>query len=473
MKSSLRSARDGLARHRRVATLLDWLGLGCLALGETIGGFLWPGRLFLWFSPMFWAGFAVLAIRHTVWPRPSLPGVLADKARMAWRREDVRRSWAVALASRMGVLLVGLVFVFSVGYTLRPLQFRVTRNEVANLPARFDAGWYLGIARRGYHWEERLRGHRQNIAFFPAYPALMRVGGDVVTVAAKATRDPDLFGGGNARVLWGGALASMLCFGWALLQVFRLVQLEDPGGATSLRAIGLLAAYPFSLFFSAAYSESLFLLLAASTVLAWYGGRLRDAGLCGLLAGLTRSNGWTLSAGLLVGLIAEHRSRERVLPRALVAMCPVAGAMLFSAYVWHLTGNPIEWARAQEGWGGSASVAFLTRRLLAMRTDGFLGYVLGSPVDAITGVAVVWALGMSAVLAARRQWLYAAFSVCYLAPAIAIDLPASGRMTSVLFPAFIATATLVRGRPCVVLAALFAIGQACLAGRFFLWQPPY
>lgn len=245
-----------------------------------------------------------------------------------------------------------------------------------------------------------------------------------------------------------------------------------PWGATSLRAIGLLAAYPFSLFFSAPYSESLFLLLAASTVLAWYDGRLRDAGLCGLLAGLTRSNGWTLSAGLLVGLIAERRSRERVLPRAVVAMCPAAGAMLVSAYVWHLTGNPLEWVRAQEGWGG-ASVAFLTRRLLAMQTDGFLGYVLGNPVDAITGVAVVWVLGMSAVLAARRQWLYAAFSVCYLAPAIVIDLPASGRMTSVLFPAFIATATVVRGRPFVVLAVLFAVGQAFLAGRFFLWQPPY
>jgi hypothetical protein len=52
-----------------------------------------------------------------------------------------RWCWTIALVSRLTVLVVGLAAVHLVGYELAPLQFRVSRDEVANLPARFDAGW--------------------------------------------------------------------------------------------------------------------------------------------------------------------------------------------------------------------------------------------------------------------------------------------------------------------------------------------
>ena len=40
--------------------------------------------------------------------------------------------------------------------------------------ARYDAGWYYGIAARGYAFVE---GGRSNLAFFPLYPKLMGIGG--------------------------------------------------------------------------------------------------------------------------------------------------------------------------------------------------------------------------------------------------------------------------------------------------------
>src|SRR5512134_1183595 len=40
--------------------------------------------------------------------------------------------------------------------------------------ARYDSGWYYGIASQGYTYVE---GGRSNLAFFPLYPTLMGWGG--------------------------------------------------------------------------------------------------------------------------------------------------------------------------------------------------------------------------------------------------------------------------------------------------------
>ena len=40
--------------------------------------------------------------------------------------------------------------------------------------ARWDAGWYHGIAANGYAYVE---GGRSNLAFFPVYPKLMGLAG--------------------------------------------------------------------------------------------------------------------------------------------------------------------------------------------------------------------------------------------------------------------------------------------------------
>jgi hypothetical protein len=303
----------------------------------------------------------------------------------------------------------------------------------------------------------------------------MHVGGDLVTIPAKLVRDPALFGGGNSRVLWGGVLVSLVCFALALQRVWALGVLETGDPATASRAIVLLASYPFALFFGQAYSESVFLLVFASTVLEWRRGELRRAAAWGVVTGLTRSNGWTLSAALLADVLLSRRENRQPAARWIAALSPLAGAALFSMYVYSLTGDPFEWAAAQQGWGRHMDpVAFAARPLHGMSELGLAAYVASRPVEALTLVCTCLLLAGALVNMWRRQWLYAALIVCYLAPAIAIDLPATGRLTSVLFPFFITLAVFVR-RPAafLALAAVFATGQAYLAARFFLWQSPF
>ena len=460
------------------ARVLDGCTVACLLLGETLGGWvLPPSWTILWFSPLLVAGLAAALLRHAFWPRPSLLSRVVA-ALQAFLSGPAGAASRAALLSRVLVLAVGAYAVLAIGYSPHPAHVRVSTNVLLDLPARHDAGWYLAIARHGYgrlYLVEAMSTREQRaIAFFPVYPALMRVGGDLVTIPAKVLRDPQLFGGGDARVLWGGVFVSIVCFVLAVRRVRAIALLDTADPAIAWRAVLLLCAYPFALFFSVPYSESAFLLALSSAVLAWRQAVPVRAAAWGLITGLTRSNGWTLSLALLFELVVRLPRERPPAWRWGVALCPAGGAALFSLYVHRLTGSALEWAHVQEAWGRRVEpLAFITRRWQAVQELGLAEYVGREPVDAVTLVCTGLVLGTAAIAAWERRWLAAALIGCYLAPALLIDLPATGRMTAVLFPVFIVLATHLGRTSTVVLAVIFGAGQAYLAARFFLWMTPY
>jgi hypothetical protein len=274
-------------------------------------------------------------------------------------------------------------------------------------------------------------------------------------------------------VLWGGVFASLICFALALSRVRRLAAMEV-GAAAADRACILLAAYPFALFFSVPYSESLALLALVSLVLAWKEADGRGVW-WGVLFGLTRSNGWCVAVALAADRLFDRRRPARP-PRAawlMVASAPV-GAALYSLYMFHLTGNALQWAAAQHAWGAKLQpLQFFVRRWNTLMALGWRGYVRSDPADLISFVAAVGMFAACVWLLARREWLYGMLILAYLAPAVAIDLPATGRMTALLFPAFIVLAEKLDGYRFVLLTMLFGAGEWWLATRFFTWRTPY
>src|SRR5204863_1511441 len=110
-------------------------------------------------------------------------------------------------------------------------------------------------------------------------------------------------------LLWGGVIVSLITFAWAALYLWRLARDtigEDRAGA----AVALLAAYPFALFFSVPYTESLFLLGAVATIYHFRRGELARAAAWGLLVGLTRPNGCFLSIVLALLIFEKVRLSE-------------------------------------------------------------------------------------------------------------------------------------------------------------------
>ncbi len=348
----------------------------------------------------------LLGIRHWFVRTPAIWTRLANWAVRIWHSPTtavVAPAWA---ASRFAVLLVGYLAVVFIGFpgTGAP-PFRISRNELVNLPMRWDAGWYLGLAMDGYHFRSG-SGRQENVAFFPAYPMLTRVGAALLGAHGGAANSTD---GLNVveftyhqhrRIALAGMIVSLGAFAWALVYLFRLARemLDDDAAAG---AVAFCCAYPFSLFYSAFYTESLFLLTLVGT---FYHFRRREwlpAAAWGLMLGLTRPNGCLISVPLALMALqqsleggkanvwwrrgafgrptsgpcrASRTAREeparrcaarqaaldagparfsmaRFIPAILVASMPGIGMLMFSAYLYSVSGNAFAWLEAHQAWG--------------------------------------------------------------------------------------------------------------------------
>lgn len=151
---------------------------------------------------------------------------------------------------------------------------------------RFDTQHYLRIARDGY-------ASAADSVFPPLYPLLVRAGGAL------------LGGGAAARLAAALLIANAAALGLLLL-LYRVVTAEL-GEAHAARTLLYLALFPTGFFLFAAYTESLFLLLALGSFWAGRRGRFWLAGALGFLAAATRLTGWVLAIPLAYEWLRRHR----------------------------------------------------------------------------------------------------------------------------------------------------------------------
>jgi hypothetical protein len=375
-----------------------------------------------------------------------------------------------AIGTRAAVLFGGYMAVNTIGLAPTSVGFTLSAQPLLNLPARFDAGWYGGIALEGYSFEGRF-DKQQNIAFFPAFPFLQRFAGyPLGAFAPRVPRDTRL-----ARLLWAGVLISFVAFGWAAVYLWRLAR-DTIGEAGAPAAVALLAAYPFAVFFSAPYTESLFLLGSVGAIYHFRRGELGPAAAWGLLVGLTRPNGCFLSAVLAV-LLAESlwkRSADHPLPTSqLSASMPGVGMLAYSVYVKQLTGDFFGWARLHEAWGRSyTGLAPMERAYGWLVDEGLLTVMQNVPYDTLNSVGLIFALAMLWPVTRRLGPAYGLFIVINVVPPmLAGGVLSMGRVTATLFPLFLALAAMVPPRAIPPLVTTFAILQGLAAALFFTWRP--
>jgi len=379
---------------------------------------------------------------------------------------SLRAVLPIFLVTRVGVLAIGYFSLVAFGWARGQPPIRVSENELINLPYRYDAGWYLSIARNGYRWDPAVRG-QQSIAFFPGFPLTVR--------AVSAMTRLRLFPAAMI-VTFAAALGSFL-------YLYRLAR-EDVGEDEAFAAVLLLATYPFAVFFSAPYSESLCLLAALG---AWYHARRDDplrCGAWGVLCGLTRPNGGLLALPLAVMALPFARDDRcghgasfvrRTGSRLLAAVMPAVGTTVFSGFLWRLTGSPWAWVTAAQAWG--RQYAPLTHTAIEWwRAPLFFNGDVGATamVDYATGWIVIGLL-CAAVPVGRRFGLPAALlmMVWLIPPLLAGGLLSMGRVTSTLFPVFIWLGACVPPRHRPLWAATFAAGQTLVAAMFFTWRPVF
>ena len=215
---------------------------------------------------------------------PVAPRVCADVERAA----AVRDVWRALWTSRLLVWIAGAGVVSTLGFGPVRHAFNppgITRGfgalgDVLAAPAaRWDGAWYLVIAHYGYRPDlGALTASRT--AFFPLYPLGVRGLADLGLAPVIA-----------AVVLSIAALAAGL-YGLHRLTTLEVARLQLPGGGEVARLTVLLSAFaPMAFYFSAVYSESLYLALSVGVFLCARRGRWASAATLGALASATRSTG--------------------------------------------------------------------------------------------------------------------------------------------------------------------------------------
>ena len=425
-----------------------------------------------WWRPALWSLIA-LAIRHAIIRHDPLPPRVAAGIRRWWQSPDTRIVLPIHLSSRLGVILVGFLAVILIGFPPEvEKRWRIYDNDFLDLPARWDTGWYLGIAMEGYRFNPEFRAdYPQNIAFFPAYPMAVRY------LSAVFGRQP----------LWTAVVISIVAFYFALLYFQRLARSELGNEERAMTAALLLATYPFAVFFSAAYTESLFLLTLVGAVYHFRQNQLWRSALWGYVCGLTRPPGCFLSVVLGLMAVAPMWDAERwraIVPppigwpnigrRLLAASAPGLGMLTFSAFVYQLTGNPFQWTVQNVAWGRvyRGLDSLVSDRFDFITNQGLYNYASTQTIDFFYSLAVLLAL-VAVVPVYRRFGLpYAVFIILNVLPPLSAGgMLSMGRVTSILFPVFLWLGAAVPAPHRGSWIMFFALLQGFVAAMFFTWRP--
>lgn len=375
-------------------------------------------------------------------------------------RSIARVPWTVPLVasvSRVAIVVAGAAAILLIG--LSPGAPPDARDRWAALQNRWDTGFYVGIASGGYRHSEA-PAHFDDVAFFPAFPLLLRG----VAVLGMVPRTPNAWA-------WTGALLSSVLFIFACVFLYRVASQQNRGDPFA--AVLFCSWYPFAVFFSASYTESLFLLACVAAYDSMLRARIPAAAMWGLIGGLTRPPGWLLSLVLIDALFRTQQHRRRVLP-AIAALSPVVGAFLFAVYLTMLTGDPFAWTAAQAKWGRHyegipAIVHGLAQRLAE---HGLIRFIEIWPADLLNASAAVLALGCVIPIWRRQgagQALFVASTIGL--PLLFGGLTSLARFSSVLFPVFIYLSSTIRGPWRTVTLAASACLQIVAAGLFYTWRP--
>jgi hypothetical protein len=395
-----------------------------------------------------------------------------------------RLAFFSAAGSRLFVFLVGFATAATIGlgdppWTLifprRASPFDGVIGWLLNPWGHWDGVWFIKIAVAGYAEADG------SSAFFPLYPLLLRYVGV-------------LFGG---NLLLTGVAVSLLCYAGAMALLYHLVRDEFDARTAALTVL-LISLVPTSLFFTAVYTESLFLLLSLACFLWARKGSWKLAGLAALLATLTRSTGVLLLVPMAVCYYEQRgwslrRTDQHVVNLLLVPL----GLLMWMTYLSLAFGRPLLFAAAQEEWrrslmapnaavGRAIAAAVLGAVQLLSRQNLTLYWPVPKPSSAYGmaehNLVSLGFLVLTVVLlyyGFRRlplsDWSYFLVAAAYplFFPAAPMPLLSYPRFMLAIFPAFTMLALLLRDRPRArrVTLVLFVIGLVLLTGKFaaFSW----
>ncbi|MFF5159552.1 hypothetical protein ACFY3N_25610 [Streptomyces sp. NPDC000348] len=260
----------------------------------------------------------------------------------------------------------------------------------------WDGWWYQQIALHGYDPALKpipgatglitLEGN--SAAFFPLYPALMRMVSEVTGLGP-----------------YGAGMTVSVVFSFVAALGIHAVTARLGGRRAGLIAVGLWAVWPGSGAEWAVYSESLYTALAAWACYAVMTRHWLTAGVLTFTAGLARPTAVTLVAALAVaGLLAVRRGGQGVArPLIAVAIAPL-GVAGYLGWVGYRMGDWGGYNKLQDGaWAHKFDWGRHSLDVLTSVPVGHFDYRFAMPVEDLIGVGVVLLVPVLTVLLLRLR----------------------------------------------------------------------
>ncbi len=431
------------------------------------------------------------------------PNPIGDSLRGSYSDPKSLIRFALVGFVAVGAFLWTTVSIVALSVTPRDAKLQSYLDGPRVLDGWFhnDAAWYLGIADGGYSYTP---GVQSPIAFFPAYPMLMRF---VSPIFGGDTQ----FGGTVSAGLLG--LLAVVLFAWWVAD-------KLPARAARV-SVALLLLYPYSFFlFGAVYADSVFIVGVIGAFLLVDRGHPILAGLLGVLATADRPVGIAIAAGLFVRTIElRHRAKAlasdtggsgfpqgrsrgglralavraevdrpvalRTLLRSIRLLRPadfgvllsLSGLVAWCWYLWAEFGDPLAWVAVQKapGWNQGSGPHTWFKIV-------FLGTLVKGPVENVLLLVPQALVSAAAVLLLYQVWRrlgWGYFTYSFVLLFIAIvgtkDFMGDGRYVMSTFPAFAAAGSLLadprRRKIMVTVMAVSAIGLGVAAGFFaYGWE---
>lgn len=310
----------------------------------------------------------------------------------------------------------------------------------------WDGYWYSLLANYGYGI------YQASAAFWPLYPLLLWIGAQI--------------SGWDTAVV--GIVISNVSFLFALILLYRLVRI-DYAESVARRTLWLTAFFPTAFYFSALYTESLFLLVTVAAVYYGRTGRWTRAAFAVALAGLTRNTGVMVLIPLAVFIYRQYgwKPREWWSPGLKIGIGALS-PLLFMFQLDSIWGDPLLMLSAQKGWARYKAMPWSTLQAEFHKLDlTWLSWLVNSPTwSTLTNpnlrlsfaesqaydlfiflvfvpivIFTLWKVRGAYSLYALSVFVLPLFTPSHVHPLMSIP-----RFVIVLFPLFIAMALLTKNR---------------------------
>ncbi|MBR0508039.1 MAG: hypothetical protein IJJ86_05470 [Clostridia bacterium] len=388
-------------------------------------------------------GTAVLLLAYALWiarENPSVPGILAAGLSLAlftfgcWRfvpgwiaffepQKDLLPNEKPPKHAVLGIAALAFaVEVLTFGVVTMILSIRngsgFTFEGALNFWRCLDSNHYLDITREWYVPKSFLEtteewfqngddvGRVVQLVFLPGYPLAVYpvyriLGNDVIA----------------------GLLVSAAAFPAACCMLYKLLML-DVGHKTAFRAVVMLLLLPGGFFFLAPMSESLYLLLALSTLYCFRKKRFLPAGLLGAYCAFTRTVGLLLVAPLILEWIRTYPKKKKQRGFWFEGLAAILAVPVgFLAYLWinkTVSGNALQFLTYQHRWWSQHlgwffnTASYQTEYLLGAFRDGARESAFGLWLPNLVwhfGTLVLFALTAKKLRPSCAAWFIAFFVI--------------------------------------------------------------